>query len=91
MMNKLAGIFFHMCSCNADLFLFSVYFDIKMASFADWKIELRCLEVLRKIRIIIILAVKLAEAGNLAIQGKACTYCKFQYSFIQDRKYAWKP
>ena len=65
-----------------DAALFTVDVDIDVTAFADGKIELRRLEVFRKIRIVVVLAVKFAEGQNVAVKGQARLYGIVQDFFI---------
>ena len=86
-MHQLACILLHVNTGDADALLALGSLNIHIAMLADWQIILGCLPVLRQVRIIIILAVKLGEIVNLAVQGKTCLDGKLQHPFIQHRQY----
>ena len=90
MMNQFSGIFFHMRTGNADTAYFPIHFHVEIAMFTDWQVKLGSLEILRKVRIVIILSVKFAETGDFAVQCQSGTHSKFKYFLIQHRQYAWK-
>ena len=87
-MDEFSGIFFHMGACDAQALHFAVDFDIEVAVFTDRQVELRGLEILRKIGVIIVFAVEFAEAGDLAVQSKTGADSVFEDFLIQDRQHA---
>lgn len=56
--------------------------------FTDRQVELRGLEVLRQIGVVIVFAVEFAEAGDLAVQCEAGADSVFEDFLIQDRQHA---
>ena len=87
-MDELAGIFFHMGACDAQTLHFAVDFDIEVAVFTDRQVKLRGLEVLREVRVVIVLAVEFAEAGDLAVQCETGADSVFEDFLIQDWQHA---
>ena len=67
----------------ADAALFAVDVDVDVAAFADRQVELGRLKVLRKVRIVIVLAVKFAEGQNVAVKCQPCFYGIVQDFFIE--------
>ena len=66
-----------------DAALFAVDVDVDVAAFADRQVELGRLKVLRKVRIVIVLAVKFAEGQNVAVKCQPCLYGIVQDFFIE--------
>lgn len=57
-----------------------------MAVLADGQVVLGGLEILRQVRVVVVLAVEFAEAGDLAVQRKARAHGKFEDFLVQDRQ-----
>ena len=70
-MDELACVFFHVDTGQMDAALFAVDVDVDVTAFADRQVELGRLEVLRQIRIVVVLAVEFAERQDVAMQGQA--------------------
>ena len=87
-MYQLACILLHVDTGNADTLLALGGLDLHIAMLTNWQVILGGLPVLWQIRIVVVLAVKLGEVINLAVQGKACLDGKLQHPLVQYRQYA---
>ena len=89
-MNELARVLLHVDTRDADALLAVFRIDIHVAMLSDRQIVLGGLEVFRQIRIVVVLAVKLAEFIDGAVQGETRLDGKLHHPFIDDRQYAGK-
>ena len=69
-MNQLTGILLHVNTGDADTLRPVGGIDIHIAMLTDGQVKLRGLEVLRQIRIVVVLAVKFAEMVDFAIHSE---------------------
>jgi hypothetical protein len=76
---ELASVFFHMNSCNSNLFFGMVDFNINISMLCDREFVLGYLVSLGKVRVKVILAGKSAHACDRAVRGKCHTYRIFDH------------
>ena len=86
--DKLPRILLHMGPGDADPLHHPVNLDVQPAVLADRQIKLRRLEILRQIRIIVVLPVELAVVGDLGINGQSSLHTELNHLLIDYRKHS---
>ncbi len=90
-MLQLAGVFFHMNSCNPDSFSGLINLNLNMPMFRYREFKLGYLVSLGQIRIEIVLTGKPAFTGNSAVGSQSYAYAVFHHLLVQNRQDARHP
>ena len=88
-MNELAGILLHMDARKTYTLLLAPCIDIYPAMLSNGQIILGRLPVFRQIRIVVILAVKLAVFVDFAVRSQTGFDAKLDNALVDRRQYAW--
>ena len=89
--NKLACILFHMDAQDADAFRAIFRLDVDVAMLGNRQVILRCLEVLRQVWIVVVLAVKLAVLVDRAVERQTRLDGELDDALVEHGQDAGKP
>src|ERR1700693_4378023 len=89
-MQKLPSVLLEMDPRDPTTPVLDAHVELEVSIFADWQVVLRDLISLRKIGVEVVLAIKLGEGSDLAVERQGCADRLLHCFFVDDGKRSWK-